>query len=166
MLITLFLNQFKTVSNITNLNAVKNLLDANKNYHIEYTIDDVFKYDQNDLQGDDTSWGNAFTWQLMNGNTTIVSGTDMWAADNARADNDFTGAQFANVSKIKLTLNSLAEWIDYTDDKTYTGKLTIKDENNNAVATIDLSNFRLLISCQPDSNGRLTRLMKAFMLAT
>ena len=129
----------KVEANITNLNAVKNLLDANKNYHIEYTIDDVFKYDQNDLQGDDTSWGNAFTWQLMNGNTTIVSGTDMWAADNARADNDFTGAQFANVSKIKLTLNSLAEWIDYTDDKTYTGKLTIKDENNNAVATIDLT---------------------------
>jgi len=131
------------IANINNIDAVKELLDVNKNYSIEFAIDDVFAYRQNDPSSGD-SRGNAFAWSMLNSsNAPIGVDSDVWWNENATSKvstvGTFSGATLAQAAKFRLTLNSSAEWIDYTDDKTYTGKSTIKDENNNAVATIDLT---------------------------
>ena len=137
-------NAATVIANIKDMDAVKELLDADKYYSIEFAIDDVFKYHQNDLQGNHTSCGNAFGWTMLNSKNAPI-GVDFnntWdenATSKVATVGDFLGSTLSQAAKFKLTLNSAAEWIDYTDDKTYTGKLTIKDANNNAVATIDVT---------------------------
>ena len=147
----------QVIAEIQNLDAIKELLDANKQYTIEYAIDDVFEYDLNDPNSG-VSRGNAFRWTMINkdGNATRVTNGNTWREDattGVATTAAFTGAEFAKVANIRLYLNDFAQWIDYTDGKTYTGKLTIKDSNNNSVATIDLAFAKTLPTDLPEGFG-------------
>ena len=147
----------QVIAEIQNLDAIKELLDANKQYTIEYAIDDVFEYDLNDPNSG-VSRGNAFRWTMINkeGNATRVTNGNTWREDattGVATTAAFTGAEFAKVANIRLYLNDYAQWIDYTDGKTYTGKLTIKDSNNNSVATIDLAFAKTLPTDLPEGFG-------------
>ena len=138
----------QVVADIDGLDAAKQLLDSRTRYTIEYTIDDVFRYVQNDPNNREYSRGNAFTWSMLdeNGSPVYIQGIDPWEdrTSGVSTTSDFTATDFAKVEKIQLLLNKDAEWIDYTDDKTYTGKLTIKDEKKNVIAVINISFEKLL----------------------
>ena len=138
----------QVVADIDGLDAAKQLLDSRTRYTIEYTIDDVFRYVQNDPNNREYSRGNAFTWSMLdeNGSPVYIQGSDLWEnpTSGVSTTSDFTATDFAKVEKIQLHLNKDAEWIDYTDDKTYTGKLTIKDEKKNVIAVINITFEKLL----------------------
>ena len=138
----------QVVADIDGLDAAKQLLDSRTRYTIEYTIDDVFRYVQNDPNNREYSRGNAFTWSMLdeNGSPVYIQGIDLWEnpTSGVSTTSDFTATDFAKVEKIQLHLNKYAEWIDYTDDKTYTGKLTIKDEKKNVIAVINITFEKLL----------------------
>ena len=138
----------QVIADIDGLDAAKQLLDSRTRYTIEYTIDDVFRYVQNDPNNREYSRGNAFTWSMLdeNGSPVYIQGIDLWEnpTSGVSTTSDFTATDFAKVEKIQLHLNKAAEWIDYTDDKTYTGKLTIKDEKKNVIAVINITFEKLL----------------------
>ena len=138
----------QVIADIDGLDAAKQLLDSRTRYTIEYTIDDVFRYVQNDPNNREYSRGNAFTWSMLdeNGSPVYIQGSDLWEnpTSGVSTTSDFTATDFAKVEKIQLHLNKDAEWIDYTDDKTYTGKLTIKDEKKNVIAVINITFEKLL----------------------
>ena len=138
----------QVVADIDGLDAAKQLLDSRTRYTIEYTIDDVFRYVQNDPNNREYSRGNAFTWSMLdeNGSPVYIQGSDLWEnpTSGVSTTSDFTATDFAKVEKIQLHLNKDAEWTDYTDDKTYTGKLTIKDEKKNVIAVINITFEKLL----------------------
>ena len=65
------------------------------------------------------------------------------------ANNDPSDIDFSKVVKI-YTTPKINDWTKYEDDKTYNGKLTIKNANDFVLATLDVSMTKVLPTTMPE----------------
>ena len=65
------------------------------------------------------------------------------------ANNDPSSIDFSKVTKI-YTVPKIDDWAKYEDDKTYNGKLTIKNANDFVLATLDVSMTKVLPTTMPE----------------